>query len=373
MMEKKELGKRNLGLEWLRICSMFMIILLHSIDHSGLYETLEEGTLLYAYEQFIYALVQVGVNCFVLISGYFLVQSQFKLRKLILLWIEVVFYAVTIKFIMMVGGEIPFSVVSLISCFVPILTARYWFITIYFGMYLIFPFYNIAIKSMDESQHKRLLFLLVMLFSGMNSIYPSFKGMNSGGAWGLAWFTVLYFIGAYFRLYYIPEKKKKGNLSLVFFTILIFMTLALLAVQKTKIMVLINMIKNWWRYDSIPVVIASIVLFMVFINIGKRGAVNKCGNQLVIKISGTTFGVYLIHAHANICNESMWQCFGILNNMSQWWFPIYQLIIVAAIFGVCSVIDYSRQHLFTVMRVDLFSKVIEMKAKRILIYEHFGN
>lgn len=100
MMEKKELGKRNLGLEWLRICSMFMIILLHSIDHSGLYETLEEGTLLYAYEQFIYALVQVGVNCFVLISGYFLVQSQFKLRKLILLWIEVVFYAVTIKFIM---------------------------------------------------------------------------------------------------------------------------------------------------------------------------------------------------------------------------------------------------------------------------------
>ena len=49
-MEKKGLEKRNLGLEWLRICSMFMIILLHSIDHSGLYEMLEQGTLLYTYE-----------------------------------------------------------------------------------------------------------------------------------------------------------------------------------------------------------------------------------------------------------------------------------------------------------------------------------
>lgn len=201
-MEKIGLEKRNLGLEWLRICSMFMIILLHSIDHSGLYETLEEGTLLYTYEQFIYALVQVCVNCFVLISGYFLVQSQFKLRKLISLWIEVVFYALVIKLIMIAAGDIPFSVVSLISCFVPILTGRYWFVTIYFGMYLMFPFYNIAIKAMDERQHKSLVVLLIVLFSGMSSLYPSFKGMNSGGAWGLAWFTVLYFIAAYFRLYY---------------------------------------------------------------------------------------------------------------------------------------------------------------------------
>lgn len=35
---------RHMGLEWLRIVSMLMIILLHSIDHSGLYETLVPGT-----------------------------------------------------------------------------------------------------------------------------------------------------------------------------------------------------------------------------------------------------------------------------------------------------------------------------------------
>lgn len=38
---------RHMGLEWLRIVSMLMIILLHSIDHSGLYETLVPGTSIY--------------------------------------------------------------------------------------------------------------------------------------------------------------------------------------------------------------------------------------------------------------------------------------------------------------------------------------
>lgn len=369
-MEKNGLEKRNLGLEWLRSCSMFMIILLHSIDHSGLYETLKEGTLLYTYEQYIYALVQVCVNCFVLISGYFLVQSKFKLKKLISLWIEVVFYSLVIKLIMMVFGEIPFSIVSLASCFVPILTGRYWFVTIYFGMYLMFPFYNIAIKAMDERQHKSLVVLLIVLFSGMSSVYPSFKGMNSGGAWGLAWFTVLYFIAAYFRRYYVPEKRDKKSLA-VFFAIPIIMTLALVVVQKMKLDALINMVKNWWKYDSIPVVIASIALFKAFISIGNK-SLNGCGNQFIVKISSTTFGIYLMHAHANVCTEVMWKRLGMVNNMSQWWFPVYQLAIVGVIFLVCSLIDYCRQRLFVVIKVDSFSTKIEMKVKRKLMYEDFG-
>lgn len=371
-IESRGKVERNLGLEWLRLFSMFMIILLHSIDHSGLYETLKEGTgtLLYTYEQYIYALVQVGVNCFVLISGYFLVRSKFKLRKLISLWIEVIFYSLVIKLIMMVVGEIPFSIVSLASCFVPILTGRYWFVTIYFGMYLLFPFYNIAIKAMNEQQHKRLVILLLVLFPGMSSIYPSFKGMNSGGAWGLAWFTVLYFIAAYFRLYYVPDKRKKGSFA-VFFAIPIIMTFALVVVQKMQIDALINMVKNWWRYDSITVVIASIALFRAFINMGNK-ALNRRGNQLVVKISSTTFGVYLIHAHANVCTEVMWQRLGMVNNMSYWWFPVYQLAIVGVSFLVCSLIDYCRQRLFVAMKVDSVLTKIEMKVKRKLMYEDFG-
>lgn len=208
-MESGIKSVRNIGLEWLRICSMLMIILLHSIDHSGLLKNLTPGSILYYYEQFLYALVQVCVNCFVLISGYFLVSSKIKPEKLVALWIEVVFYSLIIKMIMMAFGEIPFSVVSLVSCLVPVLTGRYWFVTIYFGMYLLSPFFNIAIKTMNKKQHGELLILLFVLASVMISIHPSFKGMNSGGGWGLAWFGVLYFTAAYIRRYYVLDYKHK--------------------------------------------------------------------------------------------------------------------------------------------------------------------
>lgn len=204
---------RHMGLEWLRIVSMLMIILLHSIDHSGLYETLVPGTSIYYVEQFLYALVQVCVNCFILISGYFLVTSYFKLKKLGLLWVEVVFYALVIRVVMILLGQVDFSITSILSCFVPIITGRYWFITIYFGMYLLSPFYNIAINAMTKKQHRNLLLVLFFLLSVWISIHPAFKGMNSGNGWGLAWFTFLYFTASYFRRHYTPNGKWENILQ----------------------------------------------------------------------------------------------------------------------------------------------------------------
>ena len=113
-----------MSLEWLRICSMLMIILLHSIDHSGVLENLKAGSALYYAEWFLYAAVQVCVNCFVLISGYFLVTGRFKPAKLVLLWMEVVFYSVVIKVILMATGQIPVSIASLVSCLIPVFTGR---------------------------------------------------------------------------------------------------------------------------------------------------------------------------------------------------------------------------------------------------------
>ena len=39
--------ERNIGFEVMRIVSMLLIILLHSIDHSGAYENLAAGSALY--------------------------------------------------------------------------------------------------------------------------------------------------------------------------------------------------------------------------------------------------------------------------------------------------------------------------------------
>lgn len=347
---KQEKTERNISLEWLRIVSMLMIILLHSIDHSGVLKNLKFGSVLYWYERFIYGLVQVCVNCFVLISGYFLVKTEFKLKKLFSLWIEVVFYSLVIKMIMIALGEYPLSVVSLISCFAPILTGRYWFVTIYFGMYLLSPFLNIAIYAMSKRQHGKLIGLLFVLNSAMISIYPSFQGMKSGGGWGLAWFTVLYITAAYIRLYYKPNRKF-GKPLFIFFFCSITMTCTLWLTYKSGIDVFVSIANNWWRYDSVFVFIASIALLMVFLNCSGT-LKNDRIKQLIIRISSTTFGIYLIHDHANICTETMWLRIGMVSNMSKLWFPLYQLAVVILIFLVCAWIDMIRQKLFQKLKVD---------------------
>lgn len=351
--------KRHSGLEWLRIISMFMIILLHSIDHSGVLENLVKGTPLYFAEKFIFAAVQVCVNCFVMISGYFLVKSSFKFSKVLSLWVQAAFYAVAIKIVFMATGLIPFSVTSVVSCFFPILTGRYWFVTIYVCLYFIAPFLNIALKAMTKKQHLSLSVILFVLFSVITSIHPAMKGPNSGGGWGLAWFVVLYVWAAYIRLHYKKREKKLVFASL-YLVCPIIMTLGLFISEKLEIGIFKSIVSNFWRYDSILVAVSTVSLFLFFLNFKDKEG--KGAGRILTLVSASTFGVYLIHAHANICIPEMWQCAGIVQFMDKLWFIPYQVTLVILIFLACSIIDILRTVVFDLLHIN---KLIDALGKKL--------
>lgn len=364
-MDKVMLKKtRNANMDLLRIFSMFLIILLHSIDHSGVLERAElSSTAINLWVRFTYMLTQVCVNLYVLISGYFLVKSKFRLQKLVALWLEVAFYSFVIKLVFMLTGYNAFSIPSLVSCLVPIFTGRYWFITIYFGLYLIFPFLNTAINAMNKRQHTLLNIILFILFSVMVSVHPSFKGMNSGGGWGLAWFVVLYFAASWFRLYF-NSKKQLLPISIWLLTSLVvavgFIFLGdRLSIAKT-------LFGNMYRYDSILAYISSLCLLAAFINIKI-----KCGwlNRAIIFIAPSILGVYLIHAHASFSPWS-WEFLDMPQYMEFLMFPIIQIGVVIAIFVFCVLIDIVRR--YTIGRIETskvvvrFCDKIETKVKVLL-------
>lgn len=336
MMKKS----RNVNMDLLRIVSMLLIVFLHSIDHSGVLEHAENcGTAMYFYVRFTYMLCQVCVNIYVMLSGYFLVTSKFRLKKLVTLWMEAAFYSVVIRLIFMLAGARPFSIVSLVSCFAPILTGRYWFITIYVGLYLIFPFLNILIGAMDKKQHALLNICLFGLFSLWSSIHPSIAGMNSGGGWGLAWFAVLYLAAAWLRLYYEPKGKGVRWLA-VFVTIPVLVALAQVVSNLLGIGIFQTVLKNWFRYDSAPVYLMTMGLFVGFLNI-------RIGNEKwadgIRFVAPLTFGVYLIHAHADVSPWS-WEVLNMPGKMESALFPLTQLCVVLGIFAVCAAIDGIRKH-----------------------------
>ena len=87
---------RNLGLDLLRIVSMMMVVGLHFINHSGLWEALSQGSLNWYLSNLVFGLCYVCVNCFVLISGYFQCEATFKLKRVVSIWIQAACYSVGI-------------------------------------------------------------------------------------------------------------------------------------------------------------------------------------------------------------------------------------------------------------------------------------
>lgn len=359
---KPRAKRRDANMDFLRIVSMLLIIFLHSIDHSGVLEVAEPGTGIYYYVYFGYCLAQVCVNCFVLLSGYFMIESKFRPSKLISLWLEVVFYSLIIRIIFFVTGQKAFSVVSFISCFMPVITGRYWFITIYFGLYIISPFLNIAIKSMTKRQFTALNVLLFLLFSVWNSLYPSMEGMNSGGGWGLAWFVVLYCVAAWFRIYRSGDVKCKWEGLLAFLLIPICVTFFLYIANTLNIGVAQKIIYHWYSYNAVPAYLMSLGLFDFFIHVKVK---NMFISKLITKIAPLTLGVYLIHAHADV-SPWMWETLNMPRFMEHWSFPLVQIWVIVAVFAICILLDRLREKLFNLVGISHIGRTVDVLMRNVM-------
>ena len=107
---------RQLNMEILRIVAMLMIITLHYLDKGGV---LKEFTLKMGLNRelawIIEALCMGSVNIYVLISGYFLSKSEFKFKKVILLWAQILCYSwiITAVFAIVTKGAFNFANASL--------------------------------------------------------------------------------------------------------------------------------------------------------------------------------------------------------------------------------------------------------------------
>lgn len=75
---KNSLKIRNSNLELLRIVSMILIIMHHYAVHGGFDLLNTELDLNRIWIQILSIGGKIGVNCFVLITGYFMINSKFK-------------------------------------------------------------------------------------------------------------------------------------------------------------------------------------------------------------------------------------------------------------------------------------------------------
>ena len=347
----KEIKKRNYNLDILRILSMIMIITLHYCTFGCSIK--EYGGIGYPSQPLwiIYAFCHVAVNVYVLISGYFLCESNFKWRKVLRLAIEVWFYSLIIGLVFFLVGKEDFnSFKTALRVFCPLLSRTYWFISIYLIMYIISPFMNKLINVLNKKEYQKFLITVGIIYLICNNFFIGTDLMDSTGGSGILWFIYLYFVSGYIRKYDLP--KIKNIYYFCFYCILSIMTylsrvfilkyLSVLDIYKGQELIL-------YSYNSITVFGGALFLFMFFKNMNLK----ERWPNFIYKVSLATFGVYLIHEHFFMRSYLFYDLLNISDYVNRGLLVKggIMLLTVLGIFTICTFIDFIRQWIFKKLEI----------------------
>lgn len=358
-MEKVK--KRDANFELLRIISMFMIVTLHYTQNSGVLENNGTYTLQNIFFIFMNTVCSVGVNCFVLISGYYLINSKFKIQKIIHLWGLVLFYSWGIYLIYkMTNHSIvnPMNPIETIYVFTPVLNVHYWFIVPYLALYIIFPFLNKMINALNQKQLKVLLIIFFVLMSVINNITPLNQNFEAVGGHSILWFMFLYGVGAYIKKYKNENEGKEKYKYLLYFTICIILGFIFKIIFEN--LSNLNILLQYANYrviafNSVFAFLGAVSLFMFFKNIKIKGrTTGKC----ISFISKNVFAVYLIHEH-ELNRQVIWNSNLNINIAGmQNAFILHYLLCIFIIFASCILIEEIRKIIFKIiLKIPIFNKL----------------
>lgn len=319
---------RNSNLELYRIIVMLMIVAHHYVvNGSGLSNLLEANP--YRPETVFYYLFgawgKTGINCFVLITGYFMCKSQITLRKFLKLVVEVIFYSIIIYALFCITGYTQFSAKEAVMKLLPIRSVETGFTSSFLLFYLTIPFLNIFVHNATKKIHIAAIALLLFIYTvlPMAMVPVSYNYVS--------WFVELYLIASYMRFYGLPRNdsvKVWGRIALVTFLGSICSIVAPLALHRGCTYFFVS------DSNHIMALLTAVTSFMFFKNL------NVPQNKHINAIASTTFGIFLIHTNSETMRQFLWV--DLFDNPGHYNQPLLAVVFVILLFASCSIIDYIR-------------------------------
>lgn len=363
---------RDSSLELLRIIMMLLIIAHHYVVNSGLISVdgpiFSNALSVRSISLLLFgAWGKIGINCFVLITGYFMCKSHITTKKFFQFFAEVMFYKFVIYSIFVISGYESFSLSGFINLLLPITFIDTNFVECYLVFYLCIPFLNILIHNLQEKQHIYLLLICSFTYILIGTLPKFHITMNY-----VSWFIVLYFIASYIRLY--PKKmfSKTGCWGIL---ALISILLSVISVIScTWLSTKTDVSPYYFVSDSNTFLAVStgLCLFMFFKNL------QLTYNKYINTCASTTFGILLIHANSDTMRTWLWKdCLNCLSAYNSDYLIIHAIGSIFIIFIICSIIDFVR---ITYLEKPLFNHwdIYETYAHKYykklenIIFQHFN-
>lgn len=346
---------RNYGIDILRLLAMFQVVVLHTLSR-GVLPGASALTAHYEAGFFIEALVYTCVNCFAIISGYIGVTKDFKYRRIINLWLQVVFYGLIIVLLFksipalanMLNDKSLLTNKPFLKAFTPITSGAYWYFTAYFFMFLLAPFINKAMKNINSREALVFIGTVIFLFIA----YPyftkkSFAELNLG--YCALWITIMYSVGAALRSVKLPVKNK--YIYLIGYFVMAAAAWAMKYITEYSSMKKGGFAEDkvFLQYTSVFIFLASVSLTLFFANVSVR---NEKAQKIIKAAAPSAFAVYLIHVNNIVFSLNLWDKLRILCEK-----PIIVMILgvfanAAGIFVICIAVDFLRRLLFKLWNIN---------------------
>lgn len=351
-------NKRNSNIESLRILCMFLIVLHHSIYHGVFhdinhmnYVMVKENFLNFTMSNILISGGKVGVATFVLITGYFSVNSKFNILKILPLVRQTFFYSILGLIIGILTNQ-DISKIMMVKQFLPVIYSQYWFITVYIVMFLLSPFILDLLKNLSGKSEIYLLVILIIINSLLPTFLPkSLEEISNNLLKFIMFFIVGYLLNKYSEKLELNSIKGK---KLLISSIILYV-LSVLLIQTISILLHFNAFKKAYFLSNLtsPLVLLSVVgIFLIFRDF------NMKSNKNINFFSKLMFGVYLFHDN-NFVRPLIWnKFFNLENSIDANFFKFFSTVIfsVFAVFLISAIIEFLRSVLF---------KKIEEKIKKI--------
>lgn len=334
---------------------MFTIVMHHYVVNSGLIDQIMAQSN-FGFKDYFLLLFgwggKTGIDCFVLITGYFMCTTDISLKNYIKLFCEVEFYKILLCIMFTVTGYSAISFKGIAKVIFPFFYVKDGFVSCFLLFYLFIPFINKLIHSLKEKEHLKLMALCLFVYTFLPTFMKADVTFNY-----ITWFTVIYIVSSYIRLYgkeWMNNTKRMGILSTVMIALSWCSIIFIIIIDsKTGL--------ELWPYffvsdsNKFLALATAVCLFLFF------KSLNMKYSKVINTIAASTFGVLLIHANSDTMRQWLWR--DTMQNVSYYdsgYIVLHAIIVVTVVYVSCTVIDQIRINLLE----KPFMKFVDNKIKR---------
>lgn len=335
---------RQSNFELLRLFAIFLVIFGHCLirtGNAGVYEPYVQN-LNGILGSFLYALCVIGVNLFILISGYFGIRKVVK--SVIKILIDCAIYG-GIAFLVGTLGGAGINTAHGLSGFIDVINYNnWWFVACYLQLVILSPLIERSIKDIDYNSFSKFVILLCVF-----NFYFSWRcgAINSHG-YNITNFVFLYYIGRYIR--HSEDKRWMGwiqKYGLLLWLACSFLLAAYFNYRFVNYKWTSTLWCNFWGYNLPLVMLGSVSCFAFFSRL-------KIRSRIINMMAMTVFGIYIMHTSPYFNSvgkefaQELYHLYGL------WFIPCYAI----SIFVICFLLSFPVEEAKRSLLKRIFTKII---------------